>query len=334
MALMFNLFSHGSTPPSALARARALAATLPDRANASLSGGETEMHDWWTQHADLFEEARNEFGPLHSELYEFEANLESFIQPTLLAAIKECEQAAASGHVDERRLKALLQPAGAANVWRLPLFTPLFCTLMLEELRHYEGSGIPLRRPNGMNRFGAILSCLGLEPSLSYLSKRILRPLGQMLYPYIIAQGDADEHYAFVVRYQAGQDVSLAEHADASVLTLNANLGVAGFQGGALAFRGTRWMDAEPQKVPQSLVSFADFAPGDAILHLGGQYHSALPTTAGERVNLIVWIHGAHGVVRFAPHDEGDRLTSTQRWAAFPALCGVTGRAGGAPVAS
>ena len=114
-----------------------------------------------------------------------------------------------------------------------------------------------------------------------------------------------------------GEDVSLAEHADASVLTLNANLGVRGFTGGSLGFRGTRWVDAQPQQVAESHVDFAGFAPGEAILHLGGQYHSAKPIEAGERANLIVWLHGPHGVVRFAPHDEADRLSPRQRWAAF-----------------
>ena len=78
--------------------------------------------------------------------------------------------------------------------------TERFCEMLLEELRHYEDSGIPLRRPNGMNRFGAILDQLGLEASLDYLSRRFVRPLGQLLFPWLISHSDADEHYAFAVR--------------------------------------------------------------------------------------------------------------------------------------
>jgi len=236
----------------------------------------------------------------------------------MLAAIEACERAAAAHEpIDEDVLRALLRPAGAPNVWRLPLLTEEYCKLLLEELRHLEASGIPLRRPNGMNRYGAILDQLGMHSSLAYLSRRFVRPLGQMLYPWLIAAGDADEHYAFIVRYKLGEDVALAEHADASVLTLNANLGVRGFTGGALGFRGTRWVDDAPQAVPESHVAFDDFAPGEAILHLGGQYHSAKPIESGERANLIVWLHGKHEVVRFAPHDEDERLGPKSRWAAF-----------------
>ena len=302
----------------ALERARHLSAQLPDRANASTTGGEADGHAWWSDNEELFEAARVEYGVLHRSLYDFEHHVADFIQPHLLAAIEDCERAAATGgRVDEEALRGLLLPAGAPNVWRLPLLTERFCSLLLEELRHYEASGIPLRRPNGMNRYGAILDQLGLDRSLDYLSRRFLRPLGQMLYPWLIGQGDADEHYGFIVRYKPGEDVSLAEHADASVLTLNANLGIRGFTGGSLAFRGTRWVDAKPQSMPESTVTFDDFAPGEAILHLGGQYHSAYPIESGERANLIVWLHGAHEVVRFAARDESEQLAAEQRWAEF-----------------
>lgn len=315
---MFGLLSSvlGLSPvASALTRARLLASELPSRLNASTDGGETDEHKWWVAHAELFEEARLEYGQLHPSLYDFERHVTAFVQPRLLSAVEGCERAAAAGEaVDEEALRDLLTPAGAPNVWRLPLFTDRFCTMLLEELRHYEASGIPLRRPNGMNRFGAILDQLGLDASLDYLSRRFVRPLGQLLYPWLISHGDADEHYGFVVRYKRGEDVALAEHADASVLTLNANLGVRGFTGGAIAFRGTRWLDDEPRAVAESHVDFANFEPGDAILHLGGQYHSAKPIEDGERANLIVWLHGKYGVVRFAPHDEADRMTAWQRW--------------------
>lgn len=172
-----------------------------------------------------------------------------------------------------------------------------------------------------MNRYGAILDQLGFEESMTYLSRRYLRPLGQMLFPWLIARGDADEHYAFVVRYKLGEDVELAEHADASVLTLNANLGLptsqGGFKAGALAFKGTRFVDKDPRAVPARLVQFDRMQPGEAILHLGGQYHAALPIESGERINLVVWLHGKHEVVRVAPHPLGDRLSPVERWTCY-----------------
>jgi len=302
-----------------LARAQALARSQP--AALKNESGEFEGAEWWEEHAALFKRARRDYGTLYPELYDLKASASEFIDPRLLSAVTDLERAAASGgRVDEGALRALFQPA-ADGVWRFPLFTPRFCELMLAELAHAEASGVPLRRPNGMNRFGAILEelpgGLGFERTLRYLSHRFLRPLSQMLYPWLVAADDADEHYGFVVRYKVGEDVALAQHADASVATLNVNLGVPGFTGGALHFRGVRFVDERPEeKDPPSRVDFADFAQGEAILHLGGQYHSALPLESGERVNLVVWLFGEHGVVRVAPHDPFERLSAHQRWAA------------------
>ena len=213
-----------------------------------------------------------------------EAHERDFIQPVVTEAVEACERAAKAGlAVPEEAVRALLRPAGAPGVWRIPLFTDRFCTMLLEELAHYERSGLPLRRPNGMNRYGAILDELGFSASLDHLCRRYLRPLGQLLYPWLIAAGDADEHYGFVVKYKSGHDVSLAEHADASVLTLNANLGIRGFRGGALTFRGTRGIDERPKEVPISTVDFSDFSPGEAILHLGGQYVRGQPSPCPTR---------------------------------------------------
>jgi hypothetical protein len=137
----------------ALARARRLAAELPDRNDTALRGGESEMHEWWLRHAEVLREARVELGPLHPALYDLEAYAHRFLHPALVRAVERCEAAAASGApVPEEALYSILSPAGAPGVWRLSLFTQEFSTLLLEELAHYERSGIPLRRPNGMVR--------------------------------------------------------------------------------------------------------------------------------------------------------------------------------------
>ena len=200
---------------SHLARARLVAETMPVQNNGSTENAEFEGAEWWEEHAELFAAARAEWGVLHPELFDLEASAESFIDPRLLRAVSALERAAAvGGEVDESELRSLFTPA-AKGVWRFPLFTPLFCEKMLDELRHAEASGVPLRRPNGMNRFGAILEDVpggvSFDKSLSYLTRRHLRPLSQMLFPWLVAAGDADEHYGFVVRYKPGEDVSLAQ---------------------------------------------------------------------------------------------------------------------------
>ena len=50
---------------------------------------------------------------------------------------------------------------------------------------------------------------------------------------------------------------------------------------------------------------------------LDRRYHSALPIESGERVNLIVWLHGKYEVVRVAPYPDLEQLSPRQRWAAF-----------------
>jgi len=307
---------------SALARARELAKALPDRRNSSATSGEVEMAWWWVDHDALFQEAREEWGRRHEALYQLEANEERFIRVELREAIAAVEAAALrDATVDESAVRRLLRQTEAPGVWAVPIFTPAFCEMVIQEVQHYEASGIPLRRPNGMNRYGAILDQLGLEDSMAYLSRRYLRPLGQLLYPYLISTGDADEHYAFMVRYKLGEDTQLAEHADASVLTLNANLGLpasqGGFKGGRLAFRGTRFIDEAPQKMAAAHVSFDAMEPGEGLLHLGGHYHAALPIESGERVNLIVWLHGKYEVVRVAPYKQEEQLSAKERWTAF-----------------
>ena len=71
-----------------------------------------------------------------------------------------------------RALVALCEEV-APGVWALPLFTEAAARARAE-LAHYEASGIP-RRPNGMNRYGAILGDLGLQP-LPTAAPRSSRP--------------------------------------------------------------------------------------------------------------------------------------------------------------
>merc|ERR1712098_874721 len=58
------------------------------------------------------------------------------------------------------------------------------------------------------------------------------------------------------------------------------------------------------------------FKPGRTVLHRGSAVHQALPLRAGERTNLVIWLHAAHGVVRIVPYDGADQLTATERWGA------------------
>ena len=155
-------------------------------------------------------------------------------------------------------------------------------------------------RPNGMNRHGAILSHLGFGDLLKGLCE-FCAPLACDVYKKWIGAEELEEQYGFTVRYQRGQDLSLAEHFDTSNLTLNICLGRA-FRGGDLYFKGIR--RTESAKSAEVLGRVAH-APGRCVLHLGGHRHGALPIEAGERTNLIVWCTGIHGTVRITPRDGG-----------------------------
>lgn len=185
------------------------------------------------------------------------------------------------------------------KVFAFDLFEEAFCDRLLAELDHIECSGIPLRRPNGMNRYGAILSNLGFQETLlEPLMKHVVMPFSHFLWPEWVDKKDCDETYGFVVRYRIGEDVDLAEHADTSNVTLNACLGRE-FEGGDLYFKGVRFTDSCDTKEP--LEPAVAHKKGRAVLHLGGHFHGVLPITSGERSNLVLWATGQGGVVRIRP---------------------------------
>lgn len=45
-------------------------------------------------------------------------------------------------------------PAEEHRIYRLPVFTTLFCQALLQELEHFEQSDMPKGRPNTMNNYG------------------------------------------------------------------------------------------------------------------------------------------------------------------------------------
>merc|ERR1712187_248098 len=149
------------------------------------------------------------------------------------------------------------------------LFTQRFLDDLLIELEHIQSSGIPRRRPNGMNRYGVILDQVGMESALTGLVEAYIRPLAESLFPETIGAGDAEEHYAFTVQYETSGDTELAKHGDASVATLNLCLGRLGWRGGDLEF-----FDYEGSGIyalPRGNLSAGagniSFRPGLAVLH-------------------------------------------------------------------
>lgn len=257
---------------------------------------------------------------MHPGLYRFDRNFEDrYINKQLQVAAATARQGKG-----EASARALFREELSPDVWATrQLFTDAFVQDMLEELEHVRRSGIPQRRPNGMNRYGTILEQVGFEPMLTDLVRQYVRPLARMLFPDTIGPGDAAEQYTFSVRYQVGEDVTLANHADASVATLNLCLGHGNWSGGTLRFFGDgrahwgRTFSASASARIDDKIPIGDvnFTTGMVLLHRGQHKHQALELLDGVRTNLIIWLMGDGGYVRVAPYPPSERLTESQRWA-------------------
>ena len=153
---------------SALEKAREIGRSQPSRE--LKEGGEFEGGDYWERYESLFAEAWSELPRLHSELYTYNKSFkEKFINKNLRKAVKKLNklaQGSTNKFFDESLAKNLVTESdvvkdvflvGKDDESNYGIFTEEFSKLLLEELDHLSNSGIPMRRPNGMNRYGAIL---------------------------------------------------------------------------------------------------------------------------------------------------------------------------------
>lgn len=285
---------------SALERAQSLHAPKPRLSYQ----GEGENDEWWEEHKDLLEAAREQWGHKHEELYlkVTDEKFIGFLDPTLLSAVETRDKA---------RFSSLLNSTNVEDVYTVQLFTEGFTKLLLEELDFHEASGIPLRRPNGMNRFGAILQELGLAAMIDSLASTYLIPMARILFQKHVGPANLMHNYPFIVRYQPGQDVSLSEHADASTVTVNVCLHA---DQSVLYFKEQRsWHEPSPPKD----ATFVDLtAPGQAVIHLGRHIHGVAEVTS-HRANLVVWMFGEHGYVRVAPYEDDEVQEYTKAYDTF-----------------
>ena len=104
--------------------------------------------DFWEEHVALLEAARLEYGALDASVYAPGAG--DFLGPDF-----EVEATAAPG------------------VWAVRVASESYLKRLQAELEHLRASGIPLRRPNGMNRHGCILSHLGFAAAVEALCAQV-----------------------------------------------------------------------------------------------------------------------------------------------------------------
>lgn len=202
----------------------------------------------------------------------------------------------------EAAAAAALAAAGAAGGAVDGADPPASCLggRLLEELRSVEAwaqeASWAMRRPNSMNRYGVVVTDVGLRGAVDALVDSVMVPLVQALWPEEthLATSELVDRHAFTVRYRGGEDRKLDTHVDSSDLTLNLCLG-GHFRGGGVYFHG-RSDEAEhdpmvsPHPTPCSHCRASHgHEQGIALLHLGDHVHGAHNIKAGERNNLVVW---------------------------------------------
>eukprot|EP00429_Kryptoperidinium_foliaceum_P037525 CAMPEP_0176170720 /NCGR_PEP_ID=MMETSP0120_2-20121206/87398_1 /TAXON_ID=160619 /ORGANISM="Kryptoperidinium foliaceum, Strain CCMP 1326" /LENGTH=343 /DNA_ID=CAMNT_0017508529 /DNA_START=64 /DNA_END=1095 /DNA_ORIENTATION=- len=175
------------------------------------------------------------------------------------------------------------------EVYSFDCFTPDFLDLFREELEHFykisEEKNIDVRRPNSMNNYGVVVNEIGMRNLLTDFQQRYLWPLANVLFP-LESQGGFDDHHAFIVRYNADEDLGLDMHIDDSDVTFNVCLGEPGYTGSGLTFCGnfgTSNHRIKTYKYPHQM--------GRAVFHLGHRRHGADDIETGTRINLIIWNH-------------------------------------------
>lgn len=339
-----------STKPicSALARARRMEAPVVS----ATQGGELEHLDFWTDNEDLFRLAWREWfeqrhrnekntresseaggcegmpGPDLPDLDEFiviDPNLQEQIRALFSQPTREKEQ----------RLKNDTWQEPIEGVYVLPNFlTNEGIRRVRRHLSAASNAGIPIRRPNGMNRYGLVLdeeteggvTYSAMDAFRDMLVDNYVRPLGRTFFPNFAGSNtnDLSSAYAFTIHYAPPSvtdsatrnsttsnrgDQQLKEHSDASVYTMNINLNlpeeVEECEGSTLEFLDQNTEKRSPLKM----------TPGMAVIHRGLHRHRALPIAAGQRDQLVVWVFGDHGYVRFVPYEKHEQMSVKERWA-------------------
>ncbi|CAH2053408.1 unnamed protein product [Thlaspi arvense] len=223
------------------------------------------------RHSDYRQKIISNYQPLYRELYTLVPSL-CFV-PDFLKAINE--------NTEKSFRKIIYEPSPGVFVFDMLL--PSFCEMMLAEIDNFEHwvgeSKFRIMRPNTMNKYGAVLDDFGLDTMLEKLMEVFFSDVGG---------ATLDSHHGFVVEYGKDRDVDLGFHVDDSEVTLNVCLGNQ-FVGGELFFRGTRCEKHVNTATKSDEIFDYCHIPGQAVLHRGRHRHGARATTAGHRVNMLLW---------------------------------------------
>ena len=105
------------------------------------------------------------------------------LPPALVAALLEAEQLRAAGSDDDAasRLRELCEPLDA-ELFAVDLFEESFAAALLADVDAFEATGLPVSRPNSMNKYGVVVNDVGFEHLITTLQRFVLQPLASALY--------------------------------------------------------------------------------------------------------------------------------------------------------
>ena len=267
---------------------------------------------------------------------------DEFINPTLSIALDNCVNDPSDE--TEAAVKALWTNSMNDNQ---PLPKGVYATQVLDSsgiqlirklLDSATSSGIPTRRPNGMNRHGVIIDsevygAVSVTPLVKLveneLINRVVRPVGRMLFPDRIGCNDDIEYFAFTIRYDGSDDdadaggndnessqqhdTELREHRDASVVTLNINLNLPNeseyYSGSEVFFR--EYPSEETKVVSKDNDEQDTLVPGDDVSDNGGTVRFS-PGMA--IIHLGAHRHGALPITASAGGDGSGRRYNLVIW--------------------
>ncbi|KAJ4973948.1 hypothetical protein NE237_007122 [Protea cynaroides] len=219
------------------------------------------------------------YQPLHRELYTL--NPGKFFAPSFIKAV--------SGNTEESLRSIISEPS--PGIYTFEMLQPSFCELLLSEVENFEKwvneTKIKIMHPNSMTSYGAVLDDFGLETMLDKLMEDFICPISRVFFPEV-GGFTLDSHHGFVVHYGKDWAVDLGLHVDDSEVTLNVCLGNQ-FSGGEQYFGGIRCDKHMNTRIePEETLDYSQ-VPGKAVLYHGHHRHGARATTAGHRINLILW---------------------------------------------
>jgi hypothetical protein len=203
---------------------------------------------------------------------------------------------------------ALFDPVTQQNqlvfVTKRPLLSPTECARVLQHVQefhtqHRKGTWSTVRHSSVKTTDVAVEDIASLRPWLRMILKQRLYPMLRVAFPKLAdgtTLGECGDrlrvHDAFIVRYDAEQDMSLSlpEHSDTSIISFTVALNQRGrdFEGGGTWFEA---IDSSSRDGDDGEGCAVGADEGHAVAFAGPLRHAGYPVTSGCRVILVLFLY-------------------------------------------